>query len=242
MLTENKFSKYLIYAIGEIILVVIGILIALQINNWNELRKETSIVKSSLEAMKSNVNEDIADLEKQIDYNTTLRKNLSFALKVIALPEYENKSLTIYGDSIGDITKVRTFSPTTIALRSMESSFHFQWIKDENLKESIYQYYDELEYFSNTTQNNVVFSDNRMEEFVFNKMEISSYWPGSNPFITESKDSKLNNTNVLRNNNVIENVLIGRLFRSRGEIERAENGILKSKNLIEKIDEYLENK
>ncbi len=36
MLTENKFSKYLIYAIGEIFLVVIGILIALQINNWNE--------------------------------------------------------------------------------------------------------------------------------------------------------------------------------------------------------------
>ena len=35
LLIENKFSKYLIYAIGEIILVVIGILIALSINNWN---------------------------------------------------------------------------------------------------------------------------------------------------------------------------------------------------------------
>ncbi|WNH13212.1 DUF6090 family protein [Thalassobellus suaedae] len=39
MLTENKFSKYLLYAIGEIVLVVIGILIALQINNWNEKQK-----------------------------------------------------------------------------------------------------------------------------------------------------------------------------------------------------------
>ena len=39
LLTENKFSKYLIYAIGEIFLVVIGILIALQISNWNENRK-----------------------------------------------------------------------------------------------------------------------------------------------------------------------------------------------------------
>jgi hypothetical protein len=36
---ENKTSKYFKYAIGEIILVVIGILIALQINNWNEHRK-----------------------------------------------------------------------------------------------------------------------------------------------------------------------------------------------------------
>ena len=40
LLTENKFSKYMIYAIGEIILVVIGILIALGINNWNENRKK----------------------------------------------------------------------------------------------------------------------------------------------------------------------------------------------------------
>jgi hypothetical protein len=39
LLIENKFSKYLLYAIGEIVLVVIGILIALSINNWNEKRK-----------------------------------------------------------------------------------------------------------------------------------------------------------------------------------------------------------
>uniref|UniRef100_UPI002605531F DUF6090 family protein n=1 Tax=uncultured Eudoraea sp. TaxID=1035614 RepID=UPI002605531F len=47
LLTENppngragKFSKYLLYAVGEILLVVIGILIALQVNNWNEYKKE----------------------------------------------------------------------------------------------------------------------------------------------------------------------------------------------------------
>mgnify|MGYP001591841413 CR=1 FL=1 len=46
LLSENKFSKYLLYAIGEIILVVIGILIALQINNWNEKRKNDNIKQS----------------------------------------------------------------------------------------------------------------------------------------------------------------------------------------------------
>jgi hypothetical protein len=40
LIKENRVSKYLIYAAGEIVLVVIGILIALQINNWNENRKE----------------------------------------------------------------------------------------------------------------------------------------------------------------------------------------------------------
>jgi hypothetical protein len=40
LFSENKFSKYLLYAIGEILLVVIGILIALSINNWNEKGKK----------------------------------------------------------------------------------------------------------------------------------------------------------------------------------------------------------
>ena len=49
LLSENKFSKYLIYAIGEIILVVIGILIALQINNWNESEKNQVVLNNSKE-------------------------------------------------------------------------------------------------------------------------------------------------------------------------------------------------
>ena len=48
LLTENKLAKYLLYAIGEIILVVIGILIALQINNWNEARKTESLEQAYL--------------------------------------------------------------------------------------------------------------------------------------------------------------------------------------------------
>ncbi|MFH4967884.1 DUF6090 family protein [Gaetbulibacter sp. M240] len=43
LLSESKFRNYFLYAIGEIILVVIGILIALQINNWNEARAVSRI-------------------------------------------------------------------------------------------------------------------------------------------------------------------------------------------------------
>lgn len=56
MLTENKFSKYLIYAIGEIILVVIGILIALQINNWNETRQIKKVEKEILYVLLEDLN------------------------------------------------------------------------------------------------------------------------------------------------------------------------------------------
>lgn len=59
MLIENRFRQYLIYAIGEIFLVVIGILIALQINNWNqnlkELKKENELLISLQQEISANI-------------------------------------------------------------------------------------------------------------------------------------------------------------------------------------------
>ena len=53
LLTQNKFSKYLLYAVGEILLVVIGILIALQIDSWNEDRKDRNLYLNYLVRLKS---------------------------------------------------------------------------------------------------------------------------------------------------------------------------------------------
>lgn len=49
---NNKTGKYLKYAVGEIVLVVIGILIALQINNWNETRKQDKAEKEFITSVK----------------------------------------------------------------------------------------------------------------------------------------------------------------------------------------------
>ncbi|WP_340111906.1 DUF6090 family protein [Maribellus mangrovi] len=56
---ENRVGKYLSYAIGEILLVVIGILIALQVNNWNEERKQHVAFKRTLEALRQDLNYNI---------------------------------------------------------------------------------------------------------------------------------------------------------------------------------------
>jgi hypothetical protein len=69
MLTENKFSKYLIYAIGEIVLVVIGILIALQINNWNIRNQTLAELDSSFENLVEDVNKNKIQLLDLIKIN-----------------------------------------------------------------------------------------------------------------------------------------------------------------------------
>src|SRR5210317_368566 len=55
LIMENKTGKYLKYAIGEIVLVVIGILIALQINNWNEENKDIEQEKVYLKNLKEDL-------------------------------------------------------------------------------------------------------------------------------------------------------------------------------------------
>jgi len=70
LLNEGKTSKYFKYAIGEIILVVIGILIALQINNWNEQRKKNELGRDYLLQLKKDLSLDAILYEEQI-YNLT---------------------------------------------------------------------------------------------------------------------------------------------------------------------------
>ncbi len=74
LLTENKFSKYLIYAIGEIVLVVIGILIALQINNLNEQRKDKIKEQVILKHLKEDYQVNLIQLEQKMDMRDVIGK------------------------------------------------------------------------------------------------------------------------------------------------------------------------
>jgi len=64
---ENNFSKYARYAVGEIVLVVLGILIALQINNWNEDRKESILELSYLESILGDLKSDIKYYDRRLE-------------------------------------------------------------------------------------------------------------------------------------------------------------------------------
>jgi hypothetical protein len=87
LLTDNKFSKYLLYAVGEILLVVIGILIALQIDNWNEEKKEKQRLNDFLTEIQKDLSDDILKANRIIDnhivndsmFRNTLLGNVSLS-------------------------------------------------------------------------------------------------------------------------------------------------------------------
>jgi hypothetical protein len=108
LLTENKFSKYLIYAIGEIVLVVIGILIALQINNWNEDRKSEAKKQDYYVQLLDDLNSDIISAQNTIEEFSNHQKEYNDYISL-----YKNESLTPV-KAYGHISKLSLISTPPI--------------------------------------------------------------------------------------------------------------------------------
>jgi len=79
LLTENKFSKYLIYALGEIVLVVTGILIALQVSNWNDSQKSDVRMEKLLDAIEKDLIDNII-LSNKVYANLSRSDSITFLI------------------------------------------------------------------------------------------------------------------------------------------------------------------
>lgn len=174
MLTENNIGKYLTYAIGEIILVVIGILIALSINNWNENRKAKILEKSILIELRKSMHSDI---ENQIRPNILqLDRDLN---NVKIIKRVLNNELS-YHDSISQKFRSLMFSKSfkweVTAYKILENQ-GIKIIRNPKLKESILKNYnmrypeakDFLQNFSNNL--NLFFRPVMRSNFAFEYSE-----------------------------------------------------------------------
>ena len=81
LLKENRVTRYLLYALGEILLVMIGILLALQVNNWNQSIKETKLEYDYLKRLKNDLKKDSSRLNLHMDILNTKADILKALLK-----------------------------------------------------------------------------------------------------------------------------------------------------------------
>jgi len=109
LVSENRFSKYMLYAVGEIILVVAGILIALQINNWNEQRKELAEEQKILKQLKNEFEKNLIQLDEKIYMRNKMTHAGAQLLNYIDNPDlYIKDSLLYY---MFRLTQEPTFDP-----------------------------------------------------------------------------------------------------------------------------------
>ena len=94
-LTENKFSKYLLYAIGEVILVVIGILIALQINNWNNDLENKKIEQNIIQNLNLEFKLNKESLQVAIDFHKPRLNCARDFMKLMGEPKHVLNKLNL---------------------------------------------------------------------------------------------------------------------------------------------------
>jgi len=140
LLSEGKVGKYFKYAIGEIILVVIGILIALQINSWNQNKQNTNLELEYLKGICNNLENDLNELENlfksdstRLNAYTLLVKNFNSGIaksqKIDVI-----KSYYVVGSDIW-------FEGQNVVFVDMQSSGKFSLIQSDSIKYAIQNYY-----------------------------------------------------------------------------------------------------
>ena len=145
LIMENKTSKYLKYAVGEIILVVIGILIALQINNWNENRKSRLKEKELEIALLSDFQETKTRLQETINKQ---QRHIKSSRRLII--GYENKQLMTIKDSLPYLMLDGFWAwerpePVTKTYQSMISTGNIDLLTNTDLKQKLAEFHAELD-------------------------------------------------------------------------------------------------
>ena len=135
LMEKNKTGKYLKYAIGEILLVIIGILIAVSINGWNEDRKLKKAEQSILKDLKQEMIINLKALEFAIEEN---EKSFEAAIEMRALfknrAAFDKMSDTLFYQSIRKMNWNVTYDPQNGILNSIISSGQINQLSNKELK------------------------------------------------------------------------------------------------------------
>ncbi|WP_422106393.1 DUF6090 family protein [Winogradskyella sp.] len=143
LLAENRFSKYLLYAIGEIILVVIGILIALQINDWNQDRINATKEHQFLGEIIINLEEDMGLIDMCLVYNKNKFKAIDSAFHFMSLMK-NNKSLgKQFSSLLPVLTNSEFFYPSRVTFDGIISTGQIEIIRSSELRKQISNYYSD---------------------------------------------------------------------------------------------------
>jgi hypothetical protein len=225
---KNKTGKYLKYAIGEIILVVIGILIALSLNNWNQNITFKNELKQIIKEVHNDLNQDLLYLNEEINNVKKFNNNIDNIL------DNGNKmSIDSLLNAITKVHSVTSFVPVNFGYNKLNKHPRTDILSD-SLLNNLTIYYSK---FSNR-ENNTSFEGLSLYSLnLFRDYLIKYGFPLTNRSLERPKDlSTLNYIindiefiGILRNNKYNRTVQLSGFIEARKQVEKS----------LEMINEYL---
>lgn len=237
LLGEGKTGKYFKYAIGEILLVMIGILLALQVNNWNEERKDRDEVRKYLNSFLSDLTVDSLNYDRMSKYmDDVIEVNNTILNKF-----KENKPI----DEKDFKAAFRTFTIPPIkgqnsTFNEMQSSGKISLIEDNTLKKKILQYYVDYDFKRKVEAlNNSIITS----QPISNKIDINSFIHLNINQIEEVDELNFDFFNRDRENEEFEEYVNSTSLRSLMSIANRSvyrSGVKQATELKKEILEFLE--
>jgi hypothetical protein len=142
-LNGRRLGRYIGYATGEIFLVVIGILIALQIDNWNDDRKESATLESYLHSIARNVQSDIAELKGLRERRQANLLNVARVQPIFRNPgSYEVNDVFVFTSSVENTLRSLYFIPDSSGYEALKNSGVLDRLQGRQIEQTISDYYD----------------------------------------------------------------------------------------------------
>ncbi len=238
LVLNGKFRNYLIYAFGEILLIVIGILIAWKINNLNEIRKnkivEVKIYETLYDELRTNLN--VID-SAIVRYNTS-RLSLKNTLHYVGLEIREVKQ-----ETKNVIIGVR-FKETSLrndALNSINNTNKFEFLENDALKGLIAAYPNEIKIFKSQENKIENIVENRLKPIIEKHISLADMLPENEESYIQIKTfgAQSNYTSLL-NSRDYQNSIIDRLLQTDIQLKYAKSLRFKTEKLAIKLKQELE--
>jgi len=132
MLKENRFSRYFLYAIGEIVLVMVGILLALQVNNWNAERANRAKEVKYLNGLKADLQIDLINLKAFMEDKDV---KASSALRLLRMADPVSAADIQFADSvIMRLFTWNTYNPSKKTMDELVGSGNLSLIQNDSIK------------------------------------------------------------------------------------------------------------
>ncbi|NVJ85119.1 MAG: hypothetical protein HWE15_02380 [Algoriphagus sp.] len=174
LLSQNRVTRYLVYALGEIFLVVIGILIALQVNIWNENRKDRALEKNYLLGIAENLDSDIKELERLIVDDSLLLNGYTNLVRAFSDKAYKSNPKALI-ETIFKIQLVNSYEGNHIVFDDLNSSGSTYLVQSDSLRYHLLEYYNQSEVLITSEQelHNPGILELRKELFITDEVGIN---------------------------------------------------------------------
>lgn len=142
MLRDNKVSKYLLYAIGEIVLVLIGILLALQINAWKQHKNNNETLGLHINAILDETQANISMLKTMIRTTENDIADSDILIKLYTAQDFSNQT---FENKLYVLYNTQDFAPETASFENLKNSPLYALIKNFAVKKSLAEAYKTFE-------------------------------------------------------------------------------------------------